>query len=94
MFSTTECIIWTLTAVIESFVVGIVNLATIAVCMKNRSLRKRSMFLVINLAVADLLVGGLSIIHLFVSLDMDCDLPITKYTLLYHFSSFCFPFRL
>ena len=78
MFSTTECIIWSSTAVIESVAIGIVNLATIAVCMKNRSLRKRSMFLVINLAVADMLVGGLAIINLFFSLGMECDLPTTK----------------
>ena len=89
MFSSTECIIWSSTAVIESVAVGIVNLATIAVFMKNRDLRKGSMFLVLNLAIADMLVGALSIIHLFAILGMECDLSITKVS--EHFLvSFCF----
>ena len=41
--------------------------------MKNRGLRKRSMYLVINLSVADLLVGGSSEIMNFVDTGTNCN---------------------
>ena len=51
---------------------GMVNLVTIVVFIKNRNLRKGSMYLILNLAVADMLVGGLSTIHFFALLDFHC----------------------
>ena len=41
----------------ESVAIVTLNLYTIIVFMKNRNLRKRSMYLVINLAVIDMFVG-------------------------------------
>ena len=71
-FSSTECKIWFSAAVAESVAVGMVNLVTIVVFIKNRNLRKRSMCLILNLAVADMLVGGLSTIHFFSLLRFYC----------------------
>ena len=41
-----------------SVAIVMLNALTIIVCLKERSLRKRSMYLVINQAVADMFVGG------------------------------------
>ena len=41
------------------------NLCTIIVFIRNRNLRKRSTYLVINLAVIDMLVGGVAVYILF-----------------------------
>ena len=59
-FSSSECIIWVTVFAAEFLAVVIVNLLSIIVFIKNRSLRTRSMYLVISLTVADMLVGGLS----------------------------------
>ena len=45
----------------ESAVIFILNSFTLIAFARNRHLRKRTMYLVINLTVADLLVGGVSI---------------------------------
>lgn len=42
--------------------------------MKNRNLRTRAMFLVINLTIADMLVGGFSSIPLYNLLGLGCDI--------------------
>ena len=73
LFSSTECISWFSVVVTECVAVLVINLATIVVFIKNRNLRRRSLFLVLNLAVADVLVGGLSSIHLFTSLSSVCN---------------------
>ena len=65
-FSSAECITWLTVCVTESVAVLVINLVTIVVFIKNRNLRKRSMYLVLNTAVADMLVGALSTIHIFV----------------------------
>ena len=49
------------------------NVVTIIVFVKNRSLRKRSMYLVINLAVADLLVGGFTEVTAFFFMGWHCN---------------------
>ena len=59
-FSSTDCIAWLAMYFIESVAVVTLNLVTILVFIKARSLRKRSLYLVINLAVADMLCGGFS----------------------------------
>ena len=59
-FSSSECIIWVTVFAAEFLAIVIVNLLSIIVFIKNRSLRTRRMYLVISLTVADMLVGGLS----------------------------------
>mgnify|MGYP002259949374 CR=1 FL=1 len=57
MFSTSECIILLTVFGIEAVAIVALNALTIIVYLRERSLRKRSMYLVINLAVADMFVG-------------------------------------
>ena len=76
--SSSECIAWLAVFMTESVVIVTLNILTIIVFIKNRSLRKRSMYLVINLAVADMFVGGCSEITLFVELERLCSLWDTR----------------
>ena len=60
LFSSSECITWfavTLTVFVAIIIVT-VNLLSIVLFIKNRSLRTRAMYLVISLTVADMFVGG------------------------------------
>ena len=57
MFSLAECVPWLAVLLILPLAIIILNLITIIVFIKSRSLRKRSTYLMINLAVADMLVG-------------------------------------
>ena len=57
MFSLAECVPWLAVLLLLSLAIIILNLITIIVFIKNRSLRKRSTYLMINLAVADMLAG-------------------------------------
>ena len=57
MFSLAECVPWLAVFLILSLAIIILNLITIIVFIKNRSLRKRSTYLMISLAVADMLAG-------------------------------------
>ena len=58
--SSSECIIWLTVFTAEFVAIVTVNLLAILLFIKNRSLRTRSMYLVISLTVADMLVGVLS----------------------------------
>ena len=58
--SSSECIIWFIVFTAEFVAIVTVNLLSIILFIKNRSLRTRSMYLVVSLIVADMLVGGLS----------------------------------
>ena len=60
LFSSSECIIWLTVFTAESVAIVTVNLLAIILFIKNRSLRTRSMYLVVSLIVADMLAGGLS----------------------------------
>ena len=60
VFSSSECIIWFTVFTVEFVATAAVNLLAIIIFIKNRSLRTRSMYLVISLTVADMLVGVLS----------------------------------
>ena len=60
MFSSPECITWFAAFLTMSVAIVTVNLLSIIVFIKNRTLRSRSVYLVINLTVADMLVGGIS----------------------------------
>ena len=57
----------------ESVAIVTLNLCTIIVFARNRNLRKRSTYLVINLAVIDLLVGGVAVYVLFYEFGVFCD---------------------
>ena len=59
--SSSECIIWLTVFTAESVAIVTVNLLAIILFIKNRNLRTRSMYLVISLTVADMLVGVLSV---------------------------------
>ena len=75
LLSSSESI--TLFAVFLTMSVAIVtvNLISIILFIKNRSLRTRAMYLVISLTVADMFVGGFSHFHLFHVLSLDsCDI--------------------
>ena len=58
--SLSECIIWFTVFITECVAIVTVNLLSIILFIKNRSLRTLSMYLVMSLTVADLLVGSLS----------------------------------
>ena len=51
-----------------------VNLLSIILFIKNHSLRTRAMYLVINLTIVDMFVGGFSHFSLFVTLLYLCDI--------------------
>ena len=63
LFSPFECIAWITVFGIEAVAIVTLNALTIIIYLKERSLRRRSMYLVINLAVADMFVGGFVIIR-------------------------------
>ena len=67
-----ECIFWLTVVMTESVAIVTLNILTIIVFIKNRSLRKRSMYLVINMAVADMFVGGCTEIAESVWLGESC----------------------
>ena len=73
MISSSECNAWFAEFLIESVAVVTVNLLSIILFIKNKNLRPRGMCLVINLTVADMLVGGFSMTGLLLFLGTGCD---------------------
>ncbi|CAH3184479.1 unnamed protein product, partial [Porites lobata] len=68
--SSSECITWFAVTLTVFVAIVTVNLLSIILFIKNRSLRTRAMYLVISLTVADMFVGGFSTFYLFlISLD-------------------------
>ena len=61
MSSLSECLPWMTVGLAESIAIVTLNLCTIIVFIRNRNLRKRSTYLVINLAVMDMFVGGVNV---------------------------------
>ena len=59
--SSSECIAWLTVYGIEAVAIIVLNALTAIIYLKVHSLRKRRMYLVISLAVADMFVGGLLI---------------------------------
>ena len=94
-FFASECIAWQTVIGMEALVIVTLNALTIIVYLKERSLRKRSMYLVINQAVAALFVAGSAIIE-FWFLGRDCNirtdnrLSYTSYLSIYFMLWFCF----
>ena len=75
MFSSSECITWFAVFLTVSVAIVTVNLTSIILFIKNRSLRTRAMYLVINLTIADMFVGGFSHFFLFQCLsEHSCDI--------------------
>ena len=74
MFSLLWCITWLVLLLTSSVAIVTLNVITIIVFVKNRALRKRSTYLLTNLAVVDMLVGGFPVLHFFIRLGIDCEL--------------------
>lgn len=73
MYTSSECISWLTLLMVECVAVVTLNILTIIVFAKTRSLVKRSMYLVINLAVADSFAGGISGVLNFVVIGVPCN---------------------
>ena len=79
MFSSSECIIWFATFLAVAVAIVTVNLLSIILFIKNSNLRTRGMYLVINLTVVDILVGGLSTINLLLIMtNIGCKTVIVR----------------
>ena len=74
MWSLSECIPWMTVGLAESVAIVTLNLCTIIVFVRNRNLRKRGTYLVINLAVIDMFVGGTVVYNLFYLAGVFCNL--------------------
>ena len=74
MLSLSECIPWMTVGLAESVAIVTLNLCTIIVFISNRNLRKRSTYLMINLAVIDMFVGGIVGYYLFYRPGARCNL--------------------
>ena len=74
MLSLSECIPLMTVGLAESVAIVTLNLCAIIVFIRNRNLRKRSTYLVINLAVTDMFVGGAVVYYLFYWPGMLCNL--------------------
>ena len=59
-YSASECIPWLVVVITECLAIVILNLITIIVFVKKRQLQRRSTYLIIHLAIVDLLVGAVS----------------------------------
>ena len=73
LFSAPECVALVTVYGIEAVAIVMLNALTIIVCLKERSLCKRSMYLVINQAVADMFVGA-SLIYVYLLRGHMCEL--------------------
>ena len=71
-FSSSECITWLALFITISITIVTVNLLSIVLFITNRSLRTRAMYLVINLTIVDMFVGGFS--SLYHLLLLECDI--------------------
>ena len=75
LLSSVECITWFAVFLAVCVAIVTVNLVSIILFIKNRSLRTRAMYLVISLTIADMFVGGFSHFFLFQCLSKhSCDI--------------------
>ena len=65
VISSSDCVAWLTAYGIEAVAIIMLNAPTAIIYLKERSLRKPSMYLVINLAICDTLIGGLLILHVW-----------------------------
>ena len=91
--SASECIPWLVVLIIECLAIVILNIITIAVFVKKkRQLQRRSTYLIIHLAIVDLLVGAVSG-PLQIEIGMSQFCPLWNYrrkTVWSHLLSFAF----
>ena len=73
MASSLECITWMVVGLTESVTIIVLNSLTVIAFYRNRYFRKRSTYLVISLAVADMLSGVISPIDLFYNIGATCN---------------------
>ena len=73
MASSPECITWMVVGLTASVTIIALNSLTVIALCRDRNLRKRSTYLVINLAVADMLSGGISPVNLFYEVGRMCN---------------------
>ena len=73
MASSPECITWMVVGLTESVTIVVLNSLTVIAFCRDRNLRKRSTYLVISLAVADMLSGGISAHDLFYYVGETCN---------------------
>ena len=71
---------WFAAFIIESSVIFLLNAFTLAIYTRNRHLRKPSTYLIINLTVADLLVGtvGIVLFSFFEPIKLEWDLELKQ----------------
>ena len=82
---------WKKVFLIEFTVIAIINVFTVAAFARNRQLRKRTTYLIINLTVADLLVGAVTgPVQVFV-LDFDRGNGFSRQEFIILTSSLIFP---
>ena len=74
MVSLSKCIPWMTVGLAGCVAIVTLNLCTIIVFTRNRHLRKRSTYLVINLAVIDIFVGLGAVYYLFFHYGIVCNL--------------------
>ena len=74
--SASQCIPWLVVLIIECLAILILNIMTIAVFVKKkRQLQRRSTYLIIHLAIVDVLVGGVSgPLHIEIGVTIFCPL--------------------
>ena len=94
-FSSSECLTWMALFITISITIVTVNLLSIVLFITNRSLRTRAMYLVINLTIADMFVGGFSHFYLFLFHSYTCDIvkmnESLEMALIIHFLNLWFP---
>ena len=73
MASSPEWITWMVVGLTESVTKIALNSLTVIAFCRDRNLRKRSTYLVISLAVADMLSGGISPVYLFYNVGVMCN---------------------
>ena len=86
MLSFPECVTWLAVGLTECVAIVTLNVITITVFIKNRNLRKPSTYLVINLAVADMLVAGIATYRLFFLVGGKCN--TWKYNSIEHWADY------
>ena len=87
MIQPSQCIPWLVVSITECLAIVILNIITIIVFVKQRRLRRRSTYLIIHLAIVDLLVGVLSgplNIYLF-DIPTFCGFWVPKVNTMYQF---------
>ena len=88
LFSEKEERFWSAASVIEIIVIFLLNAFTLVIYTRNRHLRKRSTFLIINLTVADLLVGA--VVGLLPILQPDNDKRDLEFNQAFSWQSFVY----